>query len=256
MQDLRSLRRDTWRFRGIVRQGRSLAVTMRSITKGMVMITKTIAAFFVGALLAGSAQASLIDRGGGLIYDTDLKITWLADANYAATQFAQSGGLQGDADGGMGWSTAINWASDLTYYDSVRNVTYDDWRLPILTPCFGDNTYICPGSELGHLFYDELAGAAGNSILTSSDPDLALFTNIQSRPYWSGTVYEPDHSAGWFFAMNSGSQNAHAKSEFDYAWAVRDGDVAAAAIPEPQTYALFLAGLGLIGFMTIRRKAN
>jgi len=30
--------------------------------------------------ISGAAQASLIDRGGGLIYDTNLNVTWLADA--------------------------------------------------------------------------------------------------------------------------------------------------------------------------------
>ena len=35
--------------------------------------------------LPGIANAALVDRGGGLIYDTDLNITWLADANYAYT---------------------------------------------------------------------------------------------------------------------------------------------------------------------------
>ncbi|MBI3571122.1 MAG: hypothetical protein HY082_08465, partial [Gammaproteobacteria bacterium] len=30
---------------------------------------------------ANTAQASLVDRGGGLIYDQDLNITWLANAN-------------------------------------------------------------------------------------------------------------------------------------------------------------------------------
>ena len=33
-----------------------------------------------------STKAELIDRGGGLIYDTDLDITWLQDANYASTE--------------------------------------------------------------------------------------------------------------------------------------------------------------------------
>jgi hypothetical protein len=31
------------------------------------------------------SNAALIDRGGGLIYDTDLSITWLQDANFAKT---------------------------------------------------------------------------------------------------------------------------------------------------------------------------
>ena len=31
--------------------------------------------------LAGSAQAALIDRDGGMIYDTTRNITWLANMN-------------------------------------------------------------------------------------------------------------------------------------------------------------------------------
>ena len=40
-----------------------------------------------GVLSSGVAQTALFDRGGGLIYDGVLKISWLSDANYAATQF-------------------------------------------------------------------------------------------------------------------------------------------------------------------------
>lgn len=35
------------------------------------------------AMLLGNAQAGLFDRGGGLIYDDDLNITWLSNANLA-----------------------------------------------------------------------------------------------------------------------------------------------------------------------------
>ena len=31
--------------------------------------------------LAPTSQAMLVDRGGGMIYDTTLHITWLQDAN-------------------------------------------------------------------------------------------------------------------------------------------------------------------------------
>ncbi|MFO1404332.1 MAG: hypothetical protein U1E96_07105 [Azonexus sp.] len=154
----------------------------------------------LGLLAGGPAQAALLDRGGGLIYDSDLNITWLKDANYAATQFAASSGAQGDADGLMNWSAANAWAAGLTYGG------YSDWRLPTtLQPdasCgssfdagapYGVQSYgyNCTGSELGHLFYTELGGTAGSSILASGDPDLALFQNIQSYVYWSGTAYAP-----------------------------------------------------------------
>ena len=40
-----------------------------------------VTALIVVALGASSvANAALVDRGGGLIYDTDLNITWLVDA--------------------------------------------------------------------------------------------------------------------------------------------------------------------------------
>ena len=79
--------------------------------------------FLLLCSIVGTAQAALVDRGGGLIYDTDLDITWLQDANYAQTSGFSGTGL-------MNWSQATNWAANLSYFDSVRNVTWNDWRLP------------------------------------------------------------------------------------------------------------------------------
>ena len=67
--------------------------------------------------LSVSAQATLINNGGGFIYDTDLGITWLQDANYAKTSGY-------DADGMMNWSGARTWATTLVYGG------YSGWRLP------------------------------------------------------------------------------------------------------------------------------
>ena len=73
---------------------------------------------------SSTAWAELIDRGGGLIYDSTWDITWLQDANYAVTS-----GF--DSDGKMDWNIAMSWTSGLEYYDSVRDVTWSNWRLPI-----------------------------------------------------------------------------------------------------------------------------
>ena len=40
--------------------------------------------------LVSTAEATLIDRGGGLIYDTVLDVSWLRDANYAETDIGLS----------------------------------------------------------------------------------------------------------------------------------------------------------------------
>jgi len=96
-------------------------------------------------LAAGAAPAALIDRGGGMIYDNILNITWLADWNYAKTQYNTTDGAQGDADGQMDWTTAVGWANDLAYGG------YDDWRLPSAGTWPRDG--FGGGGELGYMFY-------------------------------------------------------------------------------------------------------
>ena len=197
-------------------------------------------------LVSGSAHAALQGRdlngSAGSIeayYDTDRNITWLANAN---------------VNGSMYWAAANTWAANLSFTDGVS--VYDNWRLPTALnqdgtgPCF----YFCTGSEMGHLFYSELGGTAGQSILTSSDSDLAKFTNLKADSYWSATEYAANNVGAFFFYFGNGTQYAYGKDIGYYALAVSPGDVGnVAAVPEAQTYALMLAGLGLIGWRAQRR---
>ena len=74
---------------------------------------KTWAAAAAIVALTGSAQAALIDRGGGMIYDTTRNLTWLANMN---------------TNGLMTWAAATTWANNLVHGG------FDDWRLPTLNP--------------------------------------------------------------------------------------------------------------------------
>lgn len=198
---------------------------------------------FAISLVSVAANAALIDRGGGLIYDSDQNITWLQDANYAKTSGY-------DLTGVLNFHDVQNWASSLIFGG------YDDWRLPSgnnlngSSYCYG---YNCVESELGHLFYVDLGISAGNGVPRIPDPAFSPFINIQSDVYWS-FVETPYVYFGDIFDMRNGKQGGVGMYTPNfYAWAVRPGDVA--AVPIPATFWLFGSGLlGLFGFS--RRSSN
>ena len=210
-------------------------------------------------LVCGSASAALIDRGGGLIYDNDRNITWLANANYGAGSAFDDG--FSNTDGFMTWQSAVNWAADLSYFDSVRDVAYTDWRLPatppppdntckITQPAFGTG---CTGSELGHMYNTELVGTVTDPPTPTGAPPSGPFSNLQGDGYWSGTQFDATNAYVVNFGF-SGQQAADNKTLGYYAWAVRDGDVS--AVPAPGAAWLLVTGLASLGGRWLRRKIN
>lgn len=232
-----------------------------------------------------TAQASLYDRGGGLIYDDVLNITWLQDVNYAATQgysLLQNGGY-------LTWADALTWAEDLSYYDPVRNVAWTDWRLPKITPldpAVGwqmqistngdqDDSYnvSAPGtkyagstaSELPYMFFNNLGntsrcpvGFGFDACSTDSYLDYALnsgmFTNMEKYSYWTGSNENLPFKDGWGFDMRLqwGLQGAFNAGIPRIAWAVRDGDVSAVPLPG----AVYLFGTAVIGWLGLKRRCG
>jgi hypothetical protein len=210
-----------------------------------------------------SSEAALIDRGGGLIYDDVLDVTWLQDANFAAT----SGYTPGYTSGRMNWSSAVTWAGSLEYYDSVRGVVWDDWRLPttINAPSSAGFDTTGTSGELAYMYYVNL-GYAPNMTMSPSSPSPSSsnynpFVNVIYRGYWSETAANTPGEA-WGFHFHFGLQTVNGGNDLSRAWAVRDGDVAGsltttsvpdASVPEPTTLSLF--GLGIAGMFFRRKKS-
>ncbi len=194
--------------------------------------TMAIAGVALG-LMAGGANASLFDRGNGMIYDDVRNITWMADWHYA------------QPTNGMLWAEAKTWADDLVYGG------FGDWRLPSALNPDGSqcNNYDCSGSEMGYMFYVNWGATLYQSYSEGTNTaNLALFNSvstINSGYYWTGTKLGDSLCA---FGTSDGFSYC-GRDERMSAVAVRDGDV---PVPVPATLALL--GLGLAGIAAARRK--
>jgi hypothetical protein len=191
--------------------------------------------------MANVSEATLYDRGGGLIYDSFSNITWLQNANYNPDWFWSN------------WYDAVDVAEDFVYEDTSGSFTkyWVNWRLASAYnidgsgPCSG---YNCTQSEMGHLYYVDLGNTAG--ALTNT----GIFQNIQAGHYWLG---EPNF---WYFNWATGVQGY---ADCMYVWPVLDGDVANLTnyllynpndIPEPST--IILLSAGILGLAGLRRKRS
>ena len=203
-------------------------------------------------------NASLVAKlNGEIIYDTDWNISWIADAGL---QFSNTFGLDTSSSSGfLSLSKAQEWIQAM---NTSNYLGFNDWRLPTtLVPdasCGASNpptgSYNCAGSEMGHLFYDEFSGVAGQSIRSylNTDPDVDLFSNFSNfSEYWSSTT--SGSSFAWVFDFDRGNQFEANKSGALSALVVRNGggelpDYVASPVPVPAAIWLFCSGLlGLVG---------
>jgi hypothetical protein len=193
-----------------------------------------LATAFVGPY---SAQATLINRGGGLIYDTDLDVTWTQELSFTTYT----------------WSAAVAWAESLEYYDPVRDVTWSDWRLPhadlTVAP---DGVTPCSTSEMGHVYWDEL-GMSGNAGDPGPFVGWPQANHASIAFFWCAEPYGglPGGDPGAYGQNLYGGAQGAAYDVYwaSYrAWAVRDGDV-----PEPATGVLLITGAA--GVLLRRRRA-
>jgi len=248
---------------------------------------KALKALFTTTLLVSASNlvhAALYDRGNGMIYDSDLNITWLQDANYA-----QTSGYS--ATGQMTWDQAKNWAANLVYDN------YDGWRLasakPLSPPGYGyqqstdgstDVGFYNSRSEIGHL-YNELGNLYAGSF--NDDPTAAglgflntTYSDGGSPPIKFLNVAAPNSIPGIFWEDESFTDNYGYLGKFWFradigyqgfstgfyycgpstpctlegqAWAVHDGDIAnVSSVPIPASALLFISGL--IGLMSTKHK--
>lgn len=208
--------------------------------------------FFVALslLFVSVSSAELIDRGGGLIYDTGRDITWLQDANYAKTSGYDDDGLMYLRDA-TNFINKLRDESYLGYNDWFMGIGISEGELPNVFE--GEVNYYGYLDEILHssLYYND--GVTFNAT--------SPFINLQggqygyfSADYWINGSGYPNYSGSYLFKFYFENGRTHLTglgnalsgnypNTQGYVWPIRYGDsTSIAVVPEPISSTLFIAG--------------
>ncbi len=219
------------------------------------------------------AAAALSSAGNGLVNDPDFNLTWPADGSLFRTMSNADPQLVSKimalgttaavdfcatTDGHLTWAGANGFVQ---YLNAIRYAGFNDWRLPATPPSAQVfNSFNQTSNDLGHLFYTELGGVAGQAISNVHNASHALFINIESFTYHTANLDTSTvpPSQDWAFNMGNGATIPVNRVGCDAVWPVRTGLSAGASAsssgdaPLP-TWAYVLLALALL-FPILRHK--
>jgi uncharacterized protein (TIGR03437 family) len=162
----------------------------------------------ISGKLSGTSAATgsglQVNPGGATVYDPITNITWLANANLAATNAfglplcttPTAPSLCVAQDGAMSWSSASQFITNL---NTAAYLGQTNWQAPtISTTCPG---YGCEGTDnpMGNLFYDQLGLVPGAAAVATPNISVGPFHNLQPYLYWTcvgSTIQDSCQSAG------------------------------------------------------------
>ena len=221
------------------------------------------ASLLAGAILAGSAQAAPpqvnvreVSAANGLTINLQAPVNIAAPGNYFS-------GSQTIAVG-TNANTFLAYCVDPFQYASTSFTLYND-NVPDLTGFFGATR----AAEIGTLYNYAYAGTVGPSTATTNlnaaafqlalweiaNDDGNLATGLV---HTTGTTTPAVVTAAQSLLTYVGS-NTSGPAQYTfklYTSADRQDYLVAIPVPEPETYAMLLAGLGLLGVIARRRKAS
>jgi len=177
--------------------------------------------------LAGTPAATgtglQVNPGGQTVYDPVANVTWLANANIAATNTFGLAACtkQGspnpcvNADGAMNSDSAAQFIANMNSFNGSGYLGQANWQMPTAAAdCTG---YGCSsaGNPMGELFYGQFGLKQGASVVATPSLVVGPLSNIQPYLYWScqgATIAGPCSSAGpasgfeWSFSPGNGFQ--------------------------------------------------
>ncbi len=163
----------------------------------------------IGILVSAAPMAeALVVQANGTVYDTNQNVSWLADANFAASAKGQAilkaAHITSVAPSGiMDYPTALRFVQAMNTIPCQGKgyLCHNTWQLPVMITepahdptctvhrgfdgnSFGPN---CQESAFGILFYRGLRLSYPSSVAPRFQNSVAVFRNLHPALYWSAT---------------------------------------------------------------------
>jgi hypothetical protein len=170
---------------------------------------------------AASGMGLQVNPGGQTVYDPIGDVTWLANANLAATNTfglpictrPTTSSICAAQDGSMNLASASQFIANMNAYNGAGYLGQTNWELPpsnASCPTFNcaDN-----GNPMGILFYDQFGLSAGMPAVATPNVAVGPFDHLQPYLYWSCqavTIQDPCQTDGpstgaeWAFSFGNG----------------------------------------------------
>lgn len=235
-----------------------------------------------------AALTNYTSAGSEVVYSSAGGISWTKDANLLGSMFNSQGfstvvnAIIGSYSGSYALTVgdfesdgAATWVGANAFIGYLNSVSYagtNQWRLPAIidtgsTGCnYSNNGTDCgynvdtSTGEMAKLYFDELGGQAVNDTQGNYQPDVdgipdtAFFDNEVQDIYWS-SLQSATPGGAWIFATDDGVQmDGFSKTSHTYVWAVTSA-LTVTAVPEADSVAMLMAGLGLLGLMARRKQS-
>jgi hypothetical protein len=183
--------------------------------------------------VAAPASVALVPAADGeTVYDPNLKVTWIADANLAGKQTFGVSSI--NKSGSMDYATAVRWVAAMNSFDhGAGYLGHHNWQLPTApekdascarTGRNGESFgFHCSGSALGSLYYGALGLREPNTAVRMPANKVGSFHDFQPYLYWSGSPAADPKQGFVSFSFTSGFQGANVWRNYLYVLALIKG---------------------------------
>jgi uncharacterized protein (TIGR03437 family) len=168
-----------------------------------------------------TGQGLQVNPGGDTVYDPVANVTWLANANLAATDTFGlplctdpiSPATCVAKDGAMTWDSASQFIVNMNAYKGTGYLNQTNWKLPPVDPTCSGFGCKNAGNPMGELFYGQLGGNQGGGVVAAPHIAVGPLRNLRPNLYWSCQANQiqdacladgPAPNFEWSFSFGSG----------------------------------------------------